>query len=231
MERLRLEIRVQELEERRLRTRLADAQSTNLQRSTEEMRAMTGDLQRLIEREPDVQQLHADELVEMRAQIDELAEVQNRVRSLQLQREEYQRTEEDLTQTLANVRERLEVGGLTETLGGLFLEEQRRLRELGDMRFTLRAVEQALAQSRLHSISLRERLRATPAPEEGATSSDPADAELQRIRHQLATGLVQSQESLTDPVDDRRGGSDEEAHQRSGARGHRGAGGHGAGTW
>lgn len=199
LERLRLELRVQDVEERWLRARLAEAQAEYDERSTEELRELTADLQLLIEREPDVQQLYADQLAAMRRQIDEMADVQSRVRELQLEREEYARIEEDLIQTLANVRERLEVGGLTETLGGLFLEEQRRLRALGDTRFVLGGIERELAQSRLHSITLREQLRATPAPDP-SIADDSALTELTRIRHQLATGLVQAEEALTDQL-------------------------------
>lgn len=200
MERLRLELRTQELEQALLRTRIAKARADYLERSTEELRSLAADLQRLIEREPEVQQLYAAELSAMRRQIDEIAEVQSRVRALQLEREQNERTEEDLIQTLANVRERLEVGGLTETLGGLFLEEQQRLRALGDKRFALNGIERALSQSRLHSITLREQLRATPAPEPGRTDAGSAQTELQRIRHRLAAALVQSEESLTEQL-------------------------------
>src|SRR5690606_8720077 len=104
------------------------------------------------------------------------------------------------TQTLASVRERLEVGGLTETLGGLFLEEQRRLRALDGTTFRLNAVERELAQSRLRSITLREHLRATPAPQQGEAGDEPALYELRRIRHALASGLVQAEEALTDQL-------------------------------
>src|SRR5690606_13507378 len=62
IERLRLELQAQELEDRWLQRRMAEVQAEYAQRSTEELRALTSDLQRLIEREPDVQQLYAGEL-------------------------------------------------------------------------------------------------------------------------------------------------------------------------
>ncbi|MBN1237678.1 MAG: mechanosensitive ion channel, partial [Gammaproteobacteria bacterium] len=198
IERLRLELRAQQVEDAWLRMRLADVRAEHAQRSTEELRALTSGLQRLIEREPDVQQRYPEELTAMRRQIDELADVQGRVRELRRDLDDYARIEDDLTQTLANVRERLEVGGLTETLGSLFLEEQRRLRELDYTRFRLTAIERELAQSRLRSISLRERLRAAPAPD--GSDADPALSELRRIRHELAAGLVQAEEALTDQL-------------------------------
>lgn len=69
------------------------------------------------------------------------------------------------------MRERLEISGLTEALGGLFIEEQRRLREFDDKPFIARQLERELTQSRLRHISLREQLAQLP-PE---TNIDPED--------------------------------------------------------
>src|SRR5690606_24663986 len=59
IERLRLEIRVQEQEDLRLGERLAALQAEFNLRSTAELRALSGELKSLLEREPEVERLHA----------------------------------------------------------------------------------------------------------------------------------------------------------------------------
>lgn len=66
---------------------------------------------------------------------------------------------DELATTLADIRERLEIGGLTDVLGGVLVEEERRLRRLGDFAPYLRDVQRELAQARLRSIGLRDELR------------------------------------------------------------------------
>src|SRR5690606_31492645 len=125
------------------------------------------------------------ELAQLRALIDEGAETQSRLRELQVERERYAALESDLMRKLANVHDRLAVSGLTDTLGTLFLEEQRRLRALGDMRITLEAVERELAQSQLRIIGLRELL---PTTSDATTlADDSALAALAELRARVAT--------------------------------------------
>jgi potassium efflux system protein len=199
IERLRLEIRERELEGRWLSAQLAREQAEFGERSTEELRGFTSDLAALIELGPDIQDRFATAIAALRRQIDEIADTQGRIRELQQQREEYLSTEADLTQTLADVKERLDVGGLTETLGGLFLEEQRRLKSLGDEQFVLRGLEREVAQSRLRSITLREQLRATPAPD-ASIAGDAALTALRQLQNRIAEALVHTEESLTDQL-------------------------------
>ncbi|HEU4617521.1 MAG TPA: mechanosensitive ion channel domain-containing protein [Gammaproteobacteria bacterium] len=199
IERLRLEVRARDVETRWLGARLAQEQTEFGERSTEELRALTADLQKLVDATPDAAQRFAAEVAGLRDQIDEIGRLQDRIRSLQQQREDYLRTEADLTQTLADVHERLQIGGLTETLGGLFLEEQRRIRALGDERYALRELEREMAQSRLRHITEREQLRAAPSPD-ADSGADPALNELRRIQRQVADTLVRTEESLTDQL-------------------------------
>jgi potassium efflux system protein len=200
LERLRLEVRERDIETRWLGARLAAQQAELGQRSTEELRALTADLQRLIESGPGVAQRFAAEIAAVRGQIDEIARLQERIRTLQLQREDYLRTEADLTQTLADVHERLDIGGLTETLGGLFLEEQRRVRALGDQEYALHAIEREMAQSRLRRISEREQLRTATATEDGDVAADPPRASLRAVQQKVADALVRTEDSLSDQL-------------------------------
>jgi potassium efflux system protein len=201
IERLRLEVREREIETRWLGARLAAQQAELGQRSTEELRSLTADLQRLIESGPGVAERFSAEIGALRGQIDEIERLQERTRTLQQQREEYLRTEADLTQTLADVHERLEIGGLTETLGGLFLEEQRRVRELGDQGNALRALEREMAQSRLRRISEREQLRTTAtAATDAGVAADPPLAALRALQGKTADALVRTEDSLSDQL-------------------------------
>lgn len=199
IERLRLEIRAHELEEIWLGGRLLAMQAEFNLRSTEELRALNRSIQTLIEREPGVQQRFDQQLGVLHERIDDIDLTQGRIRALQLEREDYLRTENDLRQTLTNVNERLELSGLTETLGSLFLEEQRRLRALDDLRFTLRDLERELSQSRLRDITLREQMRSTPEPFPSG-SDDSAQEEIERLQYETIRALVQSEESLTDQL-------------------------------
>jgi potassium efflux system protein len=199
IEHLRLEVRERELETRWLGARLAAQQAELGQRSTEELRGLTADLQRLIDTGPDVSDRFSAEIATLRGQIDEIARLQDRIRTLQRQREDYLRTEADLTQTLADVHERLEIGGLTETLGGLFLEEQRRVRALGDQENALHAIEREMAQSRLRRISEREQLRAATVTD-GSLAADPPLASLRALQQKTADALVRTEDSLSDQL-------------------------------
>ncbi len=198
-ERLRLEVSAQETEERWLGQRLNALQSEFNLRSTEELRALNSGIQGLIETEPEFAEQNPAQLAALRQQIDELEQIQGRIRELQEDRDQYQRLENELNQTLTNVEERLEIGGLTETLGGLFLEEQRRLQVLDDRRVTLQQIERELSQARLRNITLRERLGLLPEPASSAVSDAP-EAELQRLSYDILNALVTASQSLTDQL-------------------------------
>ncbi|MCG5497027.1 MULTISPECIES: mechanosensitive ion channel domain-containing protein [Ectothiorhodospira] len=200
METLALEVRALELESRWLALRATQMQRALNERSTEELRSLRGDLQRLLNQEPDARTRFADEIQALNARFEQIARTQSRIRELQADRERYTRLEQDLTQTLLNVRERLEVSGLNEALGGLFLEEQRRLRDLDEVRFTLATIERELSQARLRSISLREQASRLPTRPVISTVDDPAQAEMTRIQQQTLAAHLQSEEVLADQL-------------------------------
>jgi potassium-dependent mechanosensitive channel len=195
---LKLEVRVDELELAWITGRLATLQTEFGQRSTAALRELTGELQRLVEREPDAEQRFGAEIAQLRALIDDGAETQSRIRELQVERERYTALESDLMRKLSNVHDRLAVSGLTDTLGTLFLEEQRRLRQLGDMRIALAAVERELAQSQLRIIGLRELLPATTAA--ATLADDSAMAALAELKARVADTLEQGEDTLIEQL-------------------------------
>ncbi|MCB1669719.1 MAG: mechanosensitive ion channel [Gammaproteobacteria bacterium] len=197
--RLRLEVRTHETEERWLGQRLTTLQAEFNLRSTEELRALNRGIQELVEREPDFAAQNTEQITQLRQQIDEMERNQVRIRELQEEREQYQRLEVELSQTLTNVEERLEIGGLTETLGGLFLEEQRRLQLLDDRRLALQQIERELSQARLRNITLREQLGLLPEPVEFVISEAP-ETDLQRLRYDTLNALVTASQTLTDQL-------------------------------
>ncbi|SEQ01855.1 potassium efflux system protein [Ectothiorhodospira magna] len=199
LEILRLEIPALELELRWLRTSLAALEHELHERASAELRALQQSLQRLLDREPDVRDQLAGDIQALRVRFDRIAETQTRIRVLQQERDYYLRIERELTQTLANVRERLEVGGLTEALGSLFLEEQRRLRDLDETRFKVRGIERELAQSRLRAITLREQL-STPIAPAALNGDDLGLGELRRLREQALTIQLHAEEALADQL-------------------------------
>lgn len=192
---LELERQTDELELEVLAERLAALQAEFGQRSTAALRELTNDLQRLVEREPDAERRFGPELARLRELIDQGAETQSRIRALQIDRERYDALVEDLSATLRDINDRLEVSGLTEALGTLFLEEQRRVRTLGDLNLELQALERELAQSQLRRIGFRALL---PAGTRGGTVlvDDPGRAALDDLQRRVADTLVQGEDQL-----------------------------------
>ncbi|MFP4682960.1 MAG: mechanosensitive ion channel domain-containing protein [Ectothiorhodospira sp.] len=175
-----------------LEARIARLEREINDRSSEELRALRAELAWLLEREPDARSRFPGEVQALRERFDRIAQTQTRIRQLQEERARYARIEEDLRQTLANVRERLEVSGLTQALGGLFLEEQRRLRDLEELHFTVTEIEREITESRLRSISLREGLA-----DADTTGLEPAQADLRTLRQQALEIHLQSEQTLT----------------------------------
>lgn len=196
---LRLEVRARDLEGRWLGQRMAQLSEELAERTGEELRALRGDLRRLIDREPDAAQRFAPEIQSLLHRIDRIAVTQARNRELQTKRERYLQIEADLAQTLSSVRERLEIGGLTDVLGGLLIEEERRLRGLVELRFVLRDIERELAQSRLRDITLRDELRSLP-PVPAAITEDYAAAEIRRLQREVIAMQMQADEMLTEQL-------------------------------
>src|SRR5690606_27926057 len=162
-------------------------------RSTAALRELSAELSRLLEREPDVARRFAAAVAALRSGIDAAAETQSRIRAAQRARQSYAAIEEDLTRTLAAVRERLEVSGLTDALGTLFLEERRRLRALGDLGLALDAVEREIAQARLRAIPLRDMVRATPLPS-AEVAENRGRATLRGLERRVAEAQAQGEE-------------------------------------
>ena len=199
-EALALEIQALELISRWLGLRTSQLQWELNERSSEELRTLRGDLRRLLNQEPEAAELFASEIEALNARFEQIARTQSRTRQLQADRERYTRLERDLTQTLSNVRERLEVTGLNEALGGLLLEEQRRLRDLEDVRAALAANERELAQTRLRSITLREETARLPERPVITAFDDRVQRELQRIQRQALAAQAQADEVLADQL-------------------------------
>ena len=197
METLRLELRVLEIEILWLEQRQRQLAIELGERSGEELRALRAEIRNLTEREPEAAERFGPDIQLMLQRIDRIAETQARVRELQGNRERYARIETDLTQTLASIRERLEIGGLTDVLGGLLMEEERRLRRLVDLQYVLRDLERELAQSQLRDITLRDELRSLPSPSP-FLAEDPAQTELQRLQRQVIETELHTDEQLTE---------------------------------
>ncbi|MBS0002691.1 MAG: mechanosensitive ion channel, partial [Thioalkalivibrio sp.] len=199
VELLGLELRVLDAEQRWLDQRLRQLAEELEERTGEELRALRDDLRNLTEREPEAAVRFAPEIQSLLHRIDRVAATQARIRELQAERERYTRIETDLGQTLDSVRERLEIGGLTDVLGGLLIEEERRLRGLLDLRYTLRDIERELAQSRLRDITLRDELRTLP-PAPAGFAEDRAAAELRRLQGEVIEMQLQADAMLTEQL-------------------------------
>lgn len=195
----RLEIAAYELEEAWLAARLERLHAELGERSTAALRELSAELQRLIAREPDLDSRSGPAVAALRDGIDGAARTQIRIRELQRERQRYGAIEDDLAGTLESVRERLEVSGLTDALGTLFLEEQRRLRALGDLHVALDALEQEIAQSRLRAIALRESVRALPEPS-GSVLDDGGAAALRDLERRVVDAQLQGEETLIEQL-------------------------------
>lgn len=195
---LKLEIAVFELEEAALTEQLVRLQAELTERSTVALRELSAELQRLVEREPYLAEHFGAEITALRTGIDRAAETQGRIRGLQRERQEYALLEDDFKRTLASVRERLEIGGLTEALGTLFLEEQRRLRAFVPLRVERRVIEQEIAQSRLRVIGLREATHAA-VPVLGI-GEDEGQTMLRDLQSRVAEAQVQAEETLIEQL-------------------------------
>jgi potassium-dependent mechanosensitive channel len=199
MEILGLEQRALETEAQWLDQRLRQLTAELAERSGEELRALRNDIRRLTERDPEAAERFSPEIDSLLQRIDRIAWTQARVRVLQEQRDYYVQLEADLSQTQDSVRERLEIGGLTDVLGGLLMEEERRLRRLRDLGFVLRDLERELVQSRLHAITLRDELRSLP-PAPPHLADDRTQAEFRRLQREVIGIELQADEQLTEEL-------------------------------
>ncbi len=198
-ETLRLEIGALEAERQWLAQRLQQLAAEMEERAGEELRALRDEIGRLTERDPEAAVRFASEIQTLYQRIERVVETQSRVRELQSLRERHEQLERELTQTLASIRERQEIGGLTDVLGGLLMEEERRLRRLGDLSLVLRNIERELAQSRLRDITLRDELRALPPPPPEMVD-DMAQSELRRLQREVIESQLRADEQLTEQL-------------------------------
>ncbi|WP_018950016.1 mechanosensitive ion channel domain-containing protein [Thioalkalivibrio sp. ALMg11] len=199
MQALGLLIRGLELEERWQRVLQSRLEVRLTELSSEELQELRSELRTLLERQPEARRHYEEEIEELHAAFDRIAEARAQTRTLQHERDRLVRVERELAQSLSHVHERLEISGLTEALGGVFLEEQRRLHDLDQVRFQLRDLERELAQSQLRTISLRERLAALPA-DPVAEWEPPARAALRELRRQTLNAELQSEEARTEQL-------------------------------
>ncbi|WP_375057872.1 mechanosensitive ion channel domain-containing protein [Zobellella sp. DQSA1] len=199
MELLRLEIQALGLADQLLGLHLQVLGAEFDQRSSAELRALSIELHQLTEREPEVTSRFSSELEALRGNIDGVAAAYEQLRVLQAQRDDYGQRETRLAQTLGSIRERLDIGGLTEALGVQFLDEKRRLNEYKESRFSLRELERELSQTRLRSISLRDQLRELEA-QPPLLTDDPALSELRRIKSQILTLQLQAEDQLSEQL-------------------------------
>jgi len=199
IELLQLELDVLSVEADWLAARQRQLVSALSELSSAELRALRDEVRRLRERDPQAADYFHAEIDALLQRIDEIATTQARARELRETRDRYAHILEDVGRTLESVRERLEIGGLTETLGGLFLEEERRLQRLGDLDFTLRRLERELSHSRLRDITLRDELRVLNlAP--AIAEDDPARSELRRLQAMVIEMHLQANSQLTEEL-------------------------------
>ena len=197
---LKLEIEVDVLELAWIGRRLAALRVEFDQRSTAALSQLTRDLQALVERDPDAEQRFGAELAQLRSLIDQAAETQSRIRSLQTERDSYAALNEDLTNRLENVRLRLEHSGLNDAVGTLFLEEQRRLRTLANLDLAVRQIARELDQSRIRIIGYRELL--PPAGAGSVLPDDEALTALRDLQRRVADTLLQGEGKLIDELEE-----------------------------
>ncbi|KAA0875491.1 mechanosensitive ion channel domain-containing protein [Nitrincola tapanii] len=193
---LRLQQRFLEWEQALHQMRLQRLEVELSDRSNEELRQFSAQLQTLLEREPDLENVYAAQVTSLRARMDAIASAYAQSLVLQANRDTYARLETRLSQSLQSVQERLEVSGLTEALGVQFLEERKRLHELNDQRFALPDLERELAQARLRVIAVRDQQR--QHQEAIAQETDPLLQPLQRLTSQIITAQLASEEQLTE---------------------------------
>ena len=197
---LKLEAQVDELELAWIAEQLAELRVEFDQRSTAALSQLTRDLQRLVEREPDAEQRFGAELAQLRTLIDQAAETQSRIRALQAERERYAALREDLSNRLENVRLRLELSGMTDAVGTLFLEERRRLGALANVDLAIRQIARELDQSRVRIIGHRELIPTAPAGVELA--EDEASTAMRDLQRRVADTLLQGEGKLIEELEE-----------------------------
>lgn len=197
MDILRLELRILEAMSLWLETRLRGLRQDLDARADEDLRALRQEIRRLGTGLADPRSEQALQVRSLLERIDTVERTQQRMRLLRANRDYYERLEADVQQSLAGIEERLAIGGMTEALGRLLLQEERRMRGLLDLRRVQRDLERELTQSRLRDLGLRDELRALrPA----AVASLPVESEqpLLLMQQQVLETQLQIEEQLTE---------------------------------
>lgn len=191
---LPLEIRAHELQQIWLARQVERLQTGFTELSSQELRAISRRLRNLLASNPRLIEAQEERVELLRGNLAAIDTAQERIAELQAAQAEYARVEEDLSFTLESVLARMEVSGLTETLGSLYLEEQRRLQVHVNKEVELQALLQELSQTRLRIISLRDQARAVAADSEADASDlvalETLQAETREILLQVEQGLA-----------------------------------------
>ena len=198
MEVLRLELRVLTVMNQWLGSNLLGLQGELESRADDNLRNMRQEIRLFRDSTPGLSDADKLKLDSLLTRIDTIAQVQGRVRSVRANQGRYEVLEQDLQQSLASVQERLEVGGLTEALGRLLLQEQRRLRNLQDLGRVSRELERELTQSRLRDIALRDDLRIAEADSRTRTDRASPQARLAALHLEVLETQLAIEEQLTE---------------------------------
>jgi potassium efflux system protein len=133
--------------------------ATLAERVDEDLQNLRTNIRHLLEMEPAARDWLQPEVAELLQRVDRIASTQIRIRELQQARYFYAELAQDLQEALHAVRERLELGGLTDAIGRYLQSEARRVRDLSDLRLSLREREREAGQARLSDLSLRQEMR------------------------------------------------------------------------
>lgn len=156
---LHFELAVLDLELSWLNTLIQGVRATLAERADEALQGLRTRIRHLLELDPAAQDWLQPEVDELLARVDRIALTQIRTRDLLQQRYLYSELAQDLQEALLAVRERLELGGLTDAIGRYLQSEARRVRDLSDLRLNLREKEREAGQARLSDLGLRQELR------------------------------------------------------------------------
>lgn len=157
---LRYELAVIEIELAWLSALMQGVGAALAERADEDLQQLRTQIRHLLEVDPSAQDWLQPEVAELLQRVDRIASTQIRIRELQQQRYLYSELAQDLQEALHAVRERLELGGLTDAIGRYLQSEARRVRGLSDLRLDLREKEREAGQARLNDLSLRQEMRA-----------------------------------------------------------------------
>jgi potassium-dependent mechanosensitive channel len=170
------------------------------ERADEELRNLRGEVLRVLEFDPDAAATLVPPPEELLQRIEISATWQARMRSLQQRRADDSALAEDLADALTALRQRLELGGLTDALGRFLQQENRRVRRLSELRPALRDLQRESGQARLRELSLRQELRdvgLVPA----ATLEEDLTGVWRRLQRDVLQAQVQTNAQLIEHIE------------------------------